>query len=165
MLEERDFAVVARHRRLWTVGLVLAVLVASGSAENPDAMAMLDQALEHYAHLRFAEAHGLLQQVDGEALSASDQDTLESYLAWTETAMARQSEALAALADGGAAAAAEHWATAEACLIQAADCEFLQPEARQQAQDQLAVVQSHLTDAQVADGDADGADFVGILQP
>jgi len=139
--------VVARRRiskavLIALIGIVslLGPLAGAGEESSPSSAVLLNKALGLYSQFQFAQAKSLLATVDRASLSDDDVVMLDRYLKWADAAQQRQDAARQLLADGKQAVAEGDLARAKACYAQAAACEFLQPDGRQTARDQLAEV-------------------------
>ena len=115
-------------------------LAGAGDESSPSSAAVLSKALGLYSQLQFAQAKALLTTVDRASLSDDDVVMLDRYLKWADAAQQRQDAARQLLADGKQAVAEGDLARAKACYAQAVACEFLQPDGRQTARDQLAEI-------------------------
>jgi len=133
--------------------MVVLIVISGVSVADPStdaATAQLSQALDHYSKLEFAQAKGLLAQIDRDDLSENDQRMLDRYTHWVDLAAQRKAAAAALLAAGDQAVSDGDLARARDCYSDAYACEFLDADSRRLARERLTVVQHQLADAENA---------------
>ena len=137
-------------RRVLSLALPALVVLSSGllaraqEADSDQAAALLKQGVAQFKVMDFTAAKASLLKVDRDLLSNQDKAVLDEHLAKIDSAIRKQSEAMASYSAAAKALKANDLARAKELFAAAAECEYLPEPVRRDAKAQLALVEAKL---------------------